>query len=51
VLATNPELFKELFDQPQSDNLEDFEVEEIAPQTEEDVHRMLSQLKRQGVID
>lgn len=48
LFASNPELFNELY---ATENKEgDFEIEEILPQSEDDVQKMMAQLKREGVI-
>ena len=51
LIISNPLLYNELygkFDDPES---EEFEIEEIVPETEEDVMKMLTDLKRQGIIN
>lgn len=48
LFASNPQLFQELYNAGPEN--EEFEVEEFVPQTEDDVQRMLMQLKKEGVI-
>ena len=47
LFVSNPPLFQELYQDPKE---EEFEIEEFAPQTQEDLDKMLAQLKREGVI-
>jgi len=39
-----------MFKEEKFDSPEDLDIEELVPESEADVHRMLSQLKREGVI-
>lgn len=57
VFANNPDLYRHLFPpvqhiDPESPDFEpDFEVEEMVPETEADVQKMLDMLKRSGALD
>ena len=48
VFAANPTMYLELFKNEGKD--EEFEVEEIVPSTEEDLEKMMRQLRAEGVI-
>lgn len=50
IFASNPELYQEMFKEEKFESPEDLDIEELVPESEADVHRMLSQLKREGVI-
>jgi len=41
-------LFYQLYSEPKED---DFEIEEMVPESEDDVKKMLAQLKKEGVIN
>lgn len=47
LFASNPELFQKIYS---VDEEEEFEIEEIIPESEEDVRKLMAQLKRDGVI-
>jgi hypothetical protein len=48
IFISNPDLYSTLFDDNQTE--EDFEIEAVVPETEDDVNKLLAELKREGVI-
>ena len=47
LFTSNPELFHKMYSVEEE---EQFDIEEIIPESEEDVKKMMAQLKRDGVI-
>jgi hypothetical protein len=51
LIISNPELYQQVYgDELRDPDDPNFEVDEIIPESEEDVMKMLSELKREGVI-
>lgn len=50
VLLQNPEIYDSVFGNESEDLPEGFEVEEVVPETMEDVDNLLLDLKREGII-
>ena len=51
LFISNPTLYGNLFGKEVKNEGIDFEVEEVLPENEDDVRKLLSDLKREGIID
>jgi hypothetical protein len=51
IFISNPTLYGDLFGKEAKNEGTDFEVEEVLPENEDDVRKLLSDLKREGIID
>ena len=50
LIISNPLLYNEIYGKFDDPDSEEFDIEEMVPETEEEVMSMLSDLKRQGII-